>query len=220
MEDKIKEAVETAAKKKVEILTDFKNEGKSIKKEFVDFICGDLPKKECKEIKRDAKNAYATLIKFSGEEGKEKLDKMVARFAILAQYYNYLNINELKESLSHYGISLNFERTLVDDNPQIANSVPANLADILNDGMTTFGNIKNANDEIVGYCPEELSYSSENPSGMKKSDFSRLVTAKAMESMKNEEEYTEYMTKISEDSVFAIEREKNMQNMFGDMMNK
>lgn len=216
---KIKEAVEMAAKKKVEIITDYKKDAKSIKGEFVDFLCGDLPKKEAKEIKREAKAAYSKLIKFSGEDGKEKLQKMVDTFVTVAKYYHYMKNDDLSEILANQGLTLNFNRSLMDDNPQIGNSVPENLVDILNDGAKNFVSVKAANDEINSSCPEEFSYSSENPTGMKKADFAKLVTAKAMESIKDEQEYSEYLTKISEDSVFNIEREKNLQDAIGDMMN-
>lgn len=220
MDEMIEAAVEEAAKKRIEVISNQKDEAKSIKGEFVDFMVGSLPKKESKEIRKQAKADFSTIMKYRGDENKEKLAKLCKTISTLLKYGKYMGDDTVSDTMSNLGIDVSISSSILDENPQIDGNSPENMSGIFDDAEKIVGSVNAANEEIAACCPVEFAYSKDNPRGMKKSDFSRLVNAKAMESIKKGKDYTDFLTKVSEASIFAIEREKNVQEGLGAMFEK
>lgn len=226
--DEFKGSIEKASESRLEIINDFTPEMKDIKKEFVEYMTlgsGASSKDEKKEAKRKFNKTFKKVVDYVHYQGgwpkpdtKAKLETLAENVEVAIKYLDFMQCSLFRDRLTEHGIYIDDSKTrkLTDDCPDIKPETWENLKGMIEDGSQCQGKICQSADNIKinifeNEVPAELQYSKDNPGGLKKGAFNKLVTAKAMATKKTEEKYKKYLDNLTENSIFNVAREELIQ---------
>lgn len=229
-----KKALEKATASRLKIVADLAPEMKGIRSEFIDYMA-DAAKsldKDKKELKKKFGKAFKKLVDlrhYSGgypkPESPAKLDVLADAVECALKYFDFMQIRDFRDRLEERGIFIDDSRTMTleDDFPDINAGSWENLRDMVLEGAECQKKICDSTDEITvdvfeNDIPEDVRFSKENPCGIKKGAFSKMVTAETMRRVKPEEKAEEYITNLSEASTFNISREELLREKFTEML--
>ena len=236
-------ALENAAEIKINILTSCKERDKSNYEQFYETVLHSrqdiidiLDKKKknrtddeerlYKEFKKNTLRSYKLVCDYitpeDVEDGKQtKIQKLVAKIALALDYLRYIGANELENEFNRHGISLATGTRLEDKsevwtNEQVKQNIKnifiagKNVREEVKDGIATItDNIYNLN------IPQDLVYEKDaNPTGLKKSDWSKLVDIKTKMMMAKVEEQKDK----AEDQANTLAAEKQFEQARAKLM--
>lgn len=157
----------------------------------------DEEKEILKNWTKIQKRKFKTVTKIlAPRPNTDPLRAIVEKLTEITQYARYIGNTDLEDRLANLGIKLDV-KNLEDESPYFADDdVREVIKDIFSQSKDVQTAINNANENIKGKIYEELDdsikYSKANPSGIKSSQFSKLVGTKAVSIMKSEDQYTKY----------------------------
>lgn len=180
-----------------------------------------------KEFKKNVSSVYKQvcdlLVPEELEEGElSKIQKMVQKISVVLKMLDYLGDNRIEEEFKKDGISLSYTH-LSDEDVFSQDHIKERIDSIFDNGKTIKMDIEKNNDEIKtkiyeNSVPIELQYDkSMNPTGIKPSDFCKLVELKAklIQAQDNDEE----KEKIS-DKANTMAGDYLFQNKRNEIMNQ
>lgn len=235
-------AIETAAELKKETLTLCKSRNRNNYDRFYDLMVAsnreiqsildtkskdrtDSDKEKLKSFKRDVSATYKGVCDLISEEvledGEEsKVQKLVRKVAILVKMLDYIGFKDLESCFSDYGINLTYEKLEANDTFS-DDRVREDVKGIFSTGKSIKEDVDSKNVEIKegiygNSVPPELRYDKEsNPTGLKSSDFCKLVAMRTKYLMAQDDESKERADEKASDMAgdceFSIERSRLMQ---------
>lgn len=157
-----------------------------------------------KNVSQSYKNICETIIESTvdteGDDGDEqtKLQKNIARICSMVKMMKYIGHSEIEDEFKKYGVELKFDELEKDNETFAQPHIKEQITDIFEHGTSIGKELTEHKNTIKvdifeGSVPLELQYDKEsNPTGIKNTDFCKLVELKAkMESAKNDDEKQE-----------------------------
>lgn len=157
----------------------------------------DEEKEELKKWTKIQKKKFKTVTKtLAPKPGTDPLKAIVEKLTEITQYAKYIGNSELETRLANLGIKLEVT-DLEKENPYFAdNDVREIIKDIFSQAKDTQDSINKNNEQIKTKIYEELDetirFSKDNPSGIKASQFSKLVNTKATSMIVTDDQYAKY----------------------------
>lgn len=235
-------AIEAAAELKKETLTLCRSRNRNNYDHFYDLMVAsnreiqsildtkakdrkDADKEILKAFKRDVSATYKGVCDLiSGdppEDGEEtKVQKLVRKVAVLVKMLDYIGASDLEDEFRKYGIGLEYEK--LEENETFSDErIREDVKGIFSNGKSIKEDVDSKNVEIKegiyeNSVPSELRYDKElNPTGLKSSDFCKLVSMRAKYLMaqddESKEKADEQASDLAGDCEFSIERSRLMQ---------
>lgn len=149
-----------------------------------------------KWIKTQRKKFKTITKMLSPKPNTDPLKGLVDKITEIVQFARYIESTDLENRLAKFGISIDVTN-LEDQYPYFKDAdVKTVVKDIFSQSKETQDDINSTNEEIKSRIFEELDdnlkYSPSNPSGLKSSQFTKLVNTKAVSIMKSKDQYTKF----------------------------
>lgn len=241
-------AIDSAAELKKETLTLCKSRNRNNFEHFYDLMVAsnreiqsildmkakdrrDAEKNMVKEFKKDVSATYKGVCELLSdpepEEGEEsKVQKLVRKVAVLVKMLDYIGYGKLEEEFSRYGISLKYEK--LDESDTFSDErIREDVKEIFTNGKSIKEDVDGKNLTIKESIfetavPRELQYDKEtNPTGLKSSDFCKLVAMRTKFLMaqddESKEKAEEKASDMAGDCEFSMERSRLMQLKLTDL---
>jgi len=170
----------------------------------------DADNAKVKEFKKETSNAYRQICQLLAPEVLEdgeptKLQKLVRKVAPLVRLMQYIGNTEIDREFAQFGVTLSY-RKLQETNPVFENAqIEANVKEIFENGKNLRGETEKNNEAIKTTIfetsvPPELQFEkSTNPSGIRSSDFCKLVDLKTKMLMAQSDEQKEKVDERAND---------------------
>ena len=235
-------AIDSAAELKKETLTLCKSRNRNNYVHFYDLMVAsnreiqsildmkakdrkDVDKSTLKEFKKNVSATYRGVCELLSdpepEEGEEsKVQKLVRKVAVLVKMLDYIGYYKLENEFSYYGISLKYEG--LEENETFSDErIRDDVKDIFRNGKSIKEDVDGKNLAIKESIfetavPQELQYDKDsNPTGLKSSDFCKLVAMRTKflmaEDDESKEKAEEKASDLAGDCEFSMERSRLMQ---------
>lgn len=235
-------AIDAAAELKKETLTLCKSRDKNNYDHFYDLMVAsnreiqsildmkpkdrkDTEKSILKEFKKDVSATYRGVCELLSdpepEEGEEsKVQKLVRKVALLVRMLDYIGYGKLEAEFGKYDIGLSYDR--LSENEVFSDErIKEDVKGIFENGKSIKEDVDGKNNSIkedifANSVPQELQFDkSSNPSGLKSSDFCKLVAMRTKFLMaqddESKEKADERASDMAGDCEFSIERSRLMQ---------
>ena len=249
--DEFEKALLDAANVKKENLTSVKNRNKDNYTRFYDIMVVTRPdiqslldkrKKDrtddennkIKAFKKETSLAYRQICQLIAPENLEdgeltKVQKLVQKLAPVVKLMQYIGHTEIDDEFARYGITLDYEK-LIDSETAFENEqVEKDIKDVFERGKDLRVEVENNNEAIKTTIfetavPQELQFDkSTNPTGLKSSDFCKLVDLKTKQLMAASDEAQEKVDEQINDLAGQVEfdnmRNKLIQSKLIDLQN-
>lgn len=235
-------AIETAAELKKETLTLCKSRNRNNFDHFYELMVAsnreiqsildmrakdrkDAEKEKLKSFKKDVSAMYKGVCDLISEEDLEdgeesKVQKLVRKVALLVKMMDYIGNGVLESEFRKYGIGLEYEK--LEENETFSDErIREDVKGIFSTGKSIKEDVDSKNAEIKegifeNSVPSEIRYDkSTNPTGLKSSDFCKLVAMRTKYLMaqddESKEKAEEKASDMAGDCEFSIERNRLMQ---------
>ena len=187
----------------------------------------DILKKFKKDVSATYKGVCDLISEEDLEEGEEsKVQKLVRKVALVVKMLDYIGHSELEDEFSRYGISLEYEKLETNETFEDEN-IREDIKGIFSNGKSIKEDIDRKNSSIKeeifeNSVPQELQFEkSTNPTGLKSSDFCKLVAMRTRYLMAQDEESKEKADEKASDMAgdceFSIERNRLMQMKLSEL---
>lgn len=237
--ESLNEAIKEATPHRIKILTDLKSDLKEARKEFFQLMYEgnyngilSISKKKRKQLTDSEKEQMAetnkkiakmfTAIKAilypskkSNGEKNDPIQTVVDKIALVIQMLEYIGDKSIKEKFAAAGISLDVNK-FEEDHLEFAD--PGLMTRMI--GLWT-SEIERINSEvckcsdtiktdIYDTIDDEVRYSKDNKSGLRTSEFQKLVVNNAYAHIQDSKKYTQHMERQREENKAAIDRNQLM----------
>ena len=148
------------------------------------------------------------------KEGTDPLGAMIQKLVDTTRFISYLDRGNLHERFNEAGIKYDFD-SLEDENEFFANEdTKTVLKDLFDRADHLYDTVTKTNDiidnDIYGSLDENIVYSKDNPEGLKKNQFRKLLTTKAKAAILDTEKYSEYKKSLIEKETANIISQKTV----------
>lgn len=245
-------ALVSAANLKMENLTSVKTRNKNNYSRFYDIMVmsrrdiqtildkrkkdrSDDDNNKIKTFKKETSQSYRQICQLIApeqlEEGEQtKIEKLVQKIAPIVKLMNYIGHAEIEKEFLKYGITLDYTKLIDSETLFEDENIEKDVKEIFETGKNLRVETDNNNEAIKGTIfetsvPLELQFDkSSNPTGIKSSDFCKLVDIQTKLLMANTEEAREKVDEKANDMAGEIEfanvRNKLMQSKLIDLQSE
>ena len=234
--EKFTQSIDEAVPLQVKIMTDIKTSMSELCDEFCNMMIKSEPEisvlmkikrkdrtpeeqEKLKNFIKASKRKFRTTMKLiHPKEGTDPIGSMIQKLVDITKFISYIDKGNLQERFKEVGISYDFE-SLEDENPFFANEDTKTLIkDIFNRGDDVYNTLTKTNDiidnDIYGDLDDNIVYSKDNPEGIKKNQFRKLLTTKAKSMILDSDKYTEYkQSLIKKETANIISQKTVVENL-------
>lgn len=232
--DDFKKVLDEAVPEKLKIVNDVNPEIKEIKGEFIEYMLKSAGVAD--NEKKDAAKKFAKIFKkvsdftfFKGGWPKAdsigKLEALAENVAIALKFLDFMQIKDFRDCLAKHGIYIDDKKTktLKDDYPSINEGSWENMLSMFDDNKNCQTKICESVDKIEKTIfeeeiPDEVKFSKENKCGLKKGSFNKIIAAEVAKKTKTKEKAESYMTTLTENIIFNVERENILKDHLTNML--